>query len=224
MPSSNQVTVRPSCRRHPHRAASTATSPSPATPPRHRQQDAATGTLGPLRSATSTRTTPPPAVTVTVTVPPGAPDSLCRRLLPKLAHQQDRGPCARVPGPSTSPTNPRAARARSARPASVTLSRTAASAICAPALPGRPAPGRPPGQPATGMHARLSATRQARTRRRRGPSVAVREKPTVRPTVLVAPTPSAIRPWIPQHSGPQRDKMTHCGTSKKRPASPQTCS
>jgi hypothetical protein len=49
--------------------------------------------------------------------------------------------------------------------------------------PSRPStPGRATGAagPATGMHARLSATRQARTRRRRGPSVAVREKPTVR--------------------------------------------
>jgi hypothetical protein len=32
-------------------------------------------------------------------------------------------------------------------------------------------------------------------------------------------TPSAMRPWTPQHDGLQRDKVTHHGTEKKRPAS-----
>ena len=34
-------------------------------------------------------------------------------------------------------------------------------------------------------------------------------------------TPSAIRPWTAQHSGPQRYEMTHGGTKKKRPAQPR---
>jgi Iron/manganese superoxide dismutases, alpha-hairpin domain len=33
------------------------------------------------------------------------------------------------------------------------------------------------------------------------------------------PAPSAIRPWTPQHSDPQRDKMTHHGTKKNSPPS-----
>ena len=78
--------------------------------------------------------------------------------------------------------NARATRARAARPATVTLSRTAALAISAPALP------RPPrlrnhraAGGHTGMHARLSAARQAgkhaASAARPWPSV---EKPTVR--------------------------------------------
>jgi hypothetical protein len=44
------------------------------------------------------------------------------------------------------------------------------------------------------------------------------EKPTVRTDRDGARIPSAMRPWTPRHSGPQRDKMTHHGTEKKRPA------
>ena len=47
--------------------------------------------------------------------------------------------------------------------------------------------------------ARLSGARQAGTCRQHGSSVAVRGKATVPPTVLAARTPSAIRPWTPQH-------------------------
>jgi hypothetical protein len=70
-------------------------------------------------------------------------------------------------GPSTPPTNARATRARSARPA------TSAPAFPRPPLP----PGNHRGRQAgcTGLHARLSGSRQAGTRDRRGPSVAVRE-------------------------------------------------
>jgi hypothetical protein len=39
------------------------------------------------------------------------------------------------------------------------------------------------------------------------------------PTVLIARTPSAMRPWTAQHDGLQRDKVTHGGTETKRPAS-----
>jgi hypothetical protein len=50
------------------------------------------------------------------------------------------------------------------------------------------------------------------------PSVAVRGKPAVTPTVPAARTPSAMRPWMPQHSAQQRDKVTHHAIEKKRPA------
>jgi hypothetical protein len=59
--------------------------------------------------------------------------------------------------------------------------------------------------------------RQASTRPQRSPSVPSVENPAVTPTVLPARNPSAIRPWIPQHRGPQRDKVAHDGTEKKRP-------
>ena len=95
--------------------------------------------------------------------PPGkaraaVPDAVAEQ----LAHQQDRGILARVPGPSTPPVKARATRARSASPASVTLSRSAAPATRPP--PSRPArPGGAPGTAAgTGrMHAQLSPGRQA---------------------------------------------------------------
>ena len=95
------------------------------------------------------------------------------------AHQQGGVIPARVPRSEHPPTNTGATRARSARPATVTLSRTAALAISAPRLP--PRPGGTTGPPGdTPMHARLSGARQAGKRRQRGPSVAVRGKPTVR--------------------------------------------
>ena len=46
-------------------------------------------------------------------------------------------------------------------------------------------------------HARLSGTRQARTRRQRSPPVAVSGNPKITPNDLGALTPSAVRPWIP---------------------------
>ena len=69
------------------------------------------------------------------------------------------------------------------------------------------------------MHARLSGAGQASTRPRRGPSVRSVENPAVTPTVLAARNPSAMRPWTARHDGLQRDKVTHTGTEKKRPAS-----
>jgi len=50
-------------------------------------------------------------------------------------------------------------------------------------------------------------------------SVAVRAKPTVPHTAPRPRFPSAMRPWTPQYDGLQRDKVTHHGTEKKRPAS-----
>jgi hypothetical protein len=93
---------------------------------------------GPLRSVTSTRTTPFLILTATVTVSPGStraavPD----RITEGLAGQHTATSPHGCPGPSTSETNARAARARSARPASVTASRTAALAITAPPFPAR---------------------------------------------------------------------------------------
>jgi hypothetical protein len=51
------------------------------------------------------------------------------------------------------------------------------------------------------------------------PSVAVRGKPRVSPTVLASRIPSAICPWTPRHSAPQRYKVTHHGTQKNGPHS-----
>jgi len=114
------------------------------------------------------------------------------------------------PGPSN-PADERSGQPRPpAHPQSVTVSRTVTPVISAP-------PSRPPalrentGPPRghTGMHARLDSARQAGTRRRRRrPSVAVRGKPAATPTVPAARTPSAMRPWMPQHSAQQRDKVT----------------
>jgi hypothetical protein len=76
--------------------AATPTAASPATSPSPRPSSTSApagrsscSTPGPLRSATSTRTAPTRAVTVTVTVSPGAPEPLCWRLLAKIAHQQE---------------------------------------------------------------------------------------------------------------------------------------
>jgi len=41
------------------------------------------------------------------------------------------------------------------------------------------------------------------------------------PTVRTARTPSAIRPWTPQHIDPQRHKLIHGVTRRKRPAGPR---
>jgi hypothetical protein len=83
---------------------------------------------------------PSPALTVTVTASPEAPEPLCWTLLPNssLTSKTASSPHG-CPGPSIALTNERATLARSARPASVTLSRTARPVISAPpSLP--PAP------------------------------------------------------------------------------------
>ena len=95
-----------------------ATKPSPRPPSASPPAGRSSGAPGPLRSATSTRTMPPPAITATVTVSPGSPDRLYRTLLAKISLTSNTAtsPHGR-PGPSTAPTNSRATRARSARPA-----------------------------------------------------------------------------------------------------------
>jgi 8-oxo-dGTP pyrophosphatase MutT (NUDIX family) len=147
---------------------------------------------------------------------PAMPDTIAEQ----LADQQGGVIPAWVPGTSTPTANARATRARSARPATVTLSRISGPAISAPAFPGRPPPADHRGRRAvcTGMQARLSGSRQAGTRGRRGLSVAVRGKPTVRTDRPGGRTPSAICPWTPRHSDLQRYKVTHDGTEEKRPA------
>jgi hypothetical protein len=158
--SSNQVIVRPPRLRHPHRAASPATSPSPRPASASSPAGRSSGAPGPLRSVTSTRTTPARAVTVTVTACPGQPERLCCTLLPKssLTSKTASSPHG-CPGPSTAPTNARTTPARSVRPATRTLSRTVALIISAPAFPavrknpraatGRPGNARSPQPPAS---------------------------------------------------------------------------
>jgi hypothetical protein len=219
--SSNQVTIRPPRRRDPHRTARAATSWSPRPPSASRPAGRSSGVPGPARSVTSTRTTPSPTLTATVTVSPAAPEPECRTELPKISLTSSSASSPDgCPGPSTAETNARAARARSARPASVTVSRTVAPDTSAPAFPAALVPGIGPAAGRTQrMHARLGGARQASTRPQRGPSVPSVETPTVTPTVLPARNPSAMRPWTAQHDGLQRDKVTHAGTERKRPAS-----
>jgi hypothetical protein len=192
--SRNQVTVRPPRRRQPHLAARAATSSSPrplsASPPAGRSR----GTPGPPRSVTSIRTRPSPAVTATVTVPPGSPRAAVPdAVAEQLAHQQDRGILARVPRASTPPVKARATRARSASPASVTLSRTAAPPIRPP--PSRPArPGGAPGTAADTDGCTLSSAPHVKPRppRARGPQAG-----TYAPTRPVRGRPWKSRRCIP---------------------------
>ena len=112
--SSNQVTVRPPRRRQPQRADRAATSPRPRPPSASWPASCSSGTPGPTRSVTSTRTTPSLTLTATVIVSPGAADRLCRRLLPKSSPTSSAASSPHgCPGPSTAPTNVRATRARS---------------------------------------------------------------------------------------------------------------
>ena len=162
MPELEPGQIRPR-RRHPTARPAPPPAPAPAPAifrlttagpqPRHAR---------PPRSVTSTRTTPPAAWIVTVTVCPGAPELLCRTLFPNSSPSSAASSPHGCPGPSTPAVNARTTRARSARPATVTLPHTAAPAIRAPAPP-PPAPGNPPGRRAdTPMHARLGGLRQAR--------------------------------------------------------------
>lgn len=134
--SSNQVTVRPPRRRQPHRAARVPRARGHGRRVPHDPAGHKTGAAGPLRSVTSTRTTPSPEITATPAVSPNRPDALCRTLLPNSSLTSKTAVSVHGwPGPSTPETNTRAARARTTGPASVTLSRTASPAIRAPAFP-----------------------------------------------------------------------------------------
>jgi len=145
------------------------------------------------------------------------PDTIAEQ----LAHQQGGVIPARVPG-TEHPADERAGDPRPLRPPG--------HRHALPDLPPSyqrtrlPRPPPPPGNHrgrqagCTGMHARLSGSRQAETRDRRGPSVAVRGKPTVHTDRPSGWTPSVICPWTPRHRDLQRYKVTHDGTEKKRPA------
>jgi hypothetical protein len=135
--SSNQVTIRPPRRRHPHRAASPATQAQPPAafrlttggPQLRHPPTAAVSDLDPDHAA-------------------GGPDRdrdrlplRARAAVPDAVAEQLAHPAARrhpphgCPGPSTPAANARATRARSARPATVTLSRICGPAISTPAFP-----------------------------------------------------------------------------------------
>jgi hypothetical protein len=148
---------------------------------------------------------------------PAMPDAVTEQ----LAHQQGSVIPARVPG-TEHPDCERAGDPRPLRPPSQrhALPDLQPSHHRAPAFPGRP-PREITGNamPDARMHAQLSGSRQAGTCGLRGPSVAVRGKPTVCTDRPGGRTPSAICPWTPRHSGLQRYKMTRDGTGKKRPAS-----
>ena len=141
------------------------------------------------------------------------PDTIAEQ----LAHQQDGVIPARMPGPSTPPTNARApAPAPPARPPSRSPG-SAAQPSAHPPFPGRlpPADHRAARAGVQGMHARLSGLRQAGTRDQRGPSVAVRE-PTVhtdrpggadgRPLTCIA----AVTQVVPRWPNLQFRGVLHC--------------
>jgi hypothetical protein len=215
---SSHVTVRLSRRRQPHRAARRATRWSPRPSSASLPAGRGSGTPGPLRSVTSTRITPFSALTATVTVSPGAPEPLCRRLLEKSSPTSNAATSPHgCPGPSSPSTNARASRARSARPASVTVSRTARPAITAPAFPAARIPGNHAGRRADTCGCTLDSA--ANVKPGHPPERAPEPRQAATHTAPWPRFPSAMRPWTPQHNALQRYKVTHHGTEKKRPAS-----
>ena len=170
-PSARRAAASPTARPAPPPAGARGRLP-PSLP-----QGRSCGTPGPPRSVTSTWTTPSPALTATVTVPPGAPEPLCCTLLPNSS------PASRAassphgcPGPSTAPTNVRATRARSARPATVTLSRTAASPTRPPPFPRR-GPRRQVPDPAGRAQRNARSTRRRMSSRNTAPAQPVYGRP-----------------------------------------------
>jgi hypothetical protein len=127
-----------------------------------------------------------------------APDAVGEQLTSRAASSPHG-----CPGPGH-PGRERAGRPGPLRPPS--RSPAPPVAASAPAFPGPPrGPGsHPDPRPGTRGCTLGSAARvKPEIRRRRGPSVAVRGKPTVIPTAQPARTPSAIRPWTPRHIDPQ---------------------
>src|ERR1035441_8526575 len=196
---------------HPSHTARPASSRSPRSPPASRPADRSPGTPQPPRSVTSTRTGRPHTLVTThlprptVTAPPGRPEPLGRTLMPESPLTSNtaasphgrpgRAPDLRTPGQAASALHARPpygpGHHRHQRPA-------------------RPGAGR-------GCTPGSAAAVEPRTGRPDSPSVAVRGKPTVHADRPSGRTPSAICPWTPRHSGPQRYKVTHDGTEKKRP-------
>ena len=127
-----------------------------------------------------------PALTATVTVSPGSPTRYTAHYYRKARLPVGQPhPCTGAPGRAPRPRTPgRPAPAPPAPPASRSPEPPPRSSAhppfpAAPARENHRRAGR-----THGMHARLSGTRQAGTRRQRGPSVAVREKADGVPTVL----------------------------------------
>ena len=177
----------------------------------------APATPGPLRSVTSTRTTPSPALTATVTVSP----CFARAAVPHAVAEQltsTRTATSRTGARGRAPRHERTGDPRPlGRPATVMLSRTAA--VSAPAFPAARVP------EITGprrAHRDARPTHRRTSSRNKPPTRPVRGRPwnsrrCHRPSCGTAP--SAIRPWTPRHNGPQRDKVTHDGTEKNGPHS-----
>ena len=191
-------------------------SRSPRPPSGSRRAGSSPGTPEPLRTGDLDPDRPAARLDRSCDLSPGAAELLWRILLSKARSpavprhpapmpgqgtcRRTRGPAAparlaaRPPGPYPSNQRTRPSRAALATGIARTTGRTHR------------------------MHARLSGARQARTRCQCGLSVAVRGKPTATPTARPARSPSAIRPWTPQHDGLQCNKMTHHATEKERPA------
>jgi hypothetical protein len=144
---------------------------------------AMTRAAAPVATA-SPRPMPPVAASPVATASPSSsgvyPDESGRRV--RSAQQSRRARTSRAasaphgcPGPSTPTANARATRARSARPPSRYPGSPAPPSAHPPSPAARPRHITGIAEPDVPMHARLSGTRQAGTRDRRGPSVAVRE-------------------------------------------------
>jgi hypothetical protein len=113
----NQVTSRPPCRRHPHRADRSATICSPRPPSASRPARVTFSTPGPPRPVTSTRTTPARTRTATVTVLPAPPEPLYRTLFPTARPRPGNHPGTRRAQRDTRSTQPRtSSRTRIPRP------------------------------------------------------------------------------------------------------------
>lgn len=208
-------------------------TPSAMTARAWRASSPAPGTRRDLRSTPG----PPPggrpsyrsSTQVTVRPHHGAPRSDRDRDQPRIAQPAMPHPAAGQFPDQAAPRHPRTGaqdrppRARPepappAYPATVTLSRAAPPSAHPPSAV-RPAGDNPKIDRRTAGDAG-SARRHTASRkpRRRGPSVAVRAKPTVHTDRPGARILSAMRPWTPRQDGPQRYKATHDGTEKKRPA------
>ena len=167
-----------------------------------------------LRPVTSTRTMPSPGSDrdgLPGEPPAGCAAGRCRTARSRAARHQPRTGC---PGPVTPAVTARATRARSAHPTTVTLTWTAVSAISAPPAR-RPRPRKQPDSRGghRGMYARSGGARQAGTSRQRGPSVAVRGKPTVRTDR--ASGPDAVR-YTSVDTATHRLTVTHADTRRDK--------
>jgi hypothetical protein len=169
------------------------------------------------------RTCPPPARTVTVTVPPGSTRAaMPHTVTEQLARQQDRNVPARVPRKHRTDEDTgyprRLSPPRQASRSPGPLPEPSAHPPCPPG----PAPGRSPG-PRTGRRPNARSTQQRTSSRNTTPARPVRGRPwktdgahrPLRPPLR----PSAICPWTPQHAALQRYEMTHHGAEENGPHS-----